>query len=282
LHLDLVGEAFWLLERNRAGMPVAIRPLPPHWIADIPRSAHAFYRIRVPGGEDREIAARDIVMFRDVDPARPYDRGSGIAGALADELSTDEQAAKFVGAFLANRARPDLIVAGTDRQPLTRDDAERLEVAWTTKFGGPSRSGKPFFSSGPLSVTEVGQSFRDTQLREIRQFERDTIVSVYGLPPEKLGILENANRSTIDAADHFFAKEVLQPRLALMRAAIQARLVPEFDNALSVDFADPAAGDRTLRQEVVLNARRDFSRNEIRAMAGFEPVEGGDALPPRD
>lgn len=35
-HLDLVGEAFWLIERNRAGKPAALWPLPPDWVRGTP------------------------------------------------------------------------------------------------------------------------------------------------------------------------------------------------------------------------------------------------------
>jgi HK97 family phage portal protein len=280
LHLDLAGEAFWLLERNRAGLPIATLPLPPHWVADIATPARPFYRLAVPGGFSGEVAASEIVAFREIDPERPYERGAGIARALADELDTDEQAAKHVASFLANRARPDLIVAGSGEQPLSPEEAERLELAWGAKFGGPARAGRPFFSSGPLSVTPLAQSFRDSQMREIRQFERDTIVSVFGLPPEKLGILQNSNRSTIEAADLFFAKEVLLPRLRLMREVIRQRLVPEFDARLSVDFDSPVEDDRAFRRQVMLGAREHFTRNELRALAGLPPKSGGDRLGP--
>ena len=32
VHLDLVGDAFWVLERNAMGMPLAYWPVPPSWV----------------------------------------------------------------------------------------------------------------------------------------------------------------------------------------------------------------------------------------------------------
>jgi phage portal protein BeeE len=279
LHLDLAGEAFWVLERNLAGVPVALLPVPPHWVRDLARPGRPVYGFSVPGGFQGELPANEVVMFREVDPLRPYERGSGLAQALADELDSDEYAAKYVGAFLANRARPDLIVAGTQEQPLSHEEALRLEEAWSNKFAGPARSGRPFFSSGPLSVTEIGQSFRDNQMTEIRAFERDTIVSVFGLPPEKLGILQNSNRSTIEAADLFFAKAVRLPRLRLLREVVQQHLVPEFDERLVVDFANPVEEDREFTRRVMLGAKEHFTRNELRALARHGARPDGDELP---
>ncbi|MGO1121224.1 phage portal protein [Rhodovibrionaceae bacterium A322] len=275
LHLDLVGEAFWLLERNGVGCPIATWPLSPHWVTDLPTTQRPFYRLSVPGGFQGEIPARDIILFRDVDPERPYERGSGLGTALADELDADEYAAKYIGAFLANRARPDLVVTGSQEQPLTPEEAGRLEAAWSQRFEGPDNAGRPFFSSGPLAVTEIGQSFRDTQMRELREFERDTIVSVYGLPPEKLGILQNSNRSTIEAADYFFAKEVLKPRLTLFREVLQQRLVPQFGPGLRLDFENPVAEDADFRRQIMTAAPQHFSAGEIRALAGLPPQSEG-------
>ncbi|MHC4621922.1 MAG: hypothetical protein ACYTEQ_29640, partial [Planctomycetota bacterium] len=36
LYLDLPGEVFWVLERNRAGAPYAYWPIPPHWVQTVP------------------------------------------------------------------------------------------------------------------------------------------------------------------------------------------------------------------------------------------------------
>jgi len=47
-----------------------------------------------------------------------------VAEALADELDTDEFAAKFTKSFFFNRARPDLVIF---RKDLDREEAKRLE-----------------------------------------------------------------------------------------------------------------------------------------------------------
>ena len=42
-HLDLVGEAFWLLERGTLRQPIGLWPIPPHWITSLPTRAHPFF-----------------------------------------------------------------------------------------------------------------------------------------------------------------------------------------------------------------------------------------------
>jgi hypothetical protein len=48
-------------------------------------------------------------------------------------------------------------------------------------------------------------------------------MQVYGIPPEKLGIVENSNRSTIDSADYLFAKSILVPQPAQLARRVGPR-----------------------------------------------------------
>lgn len=90
-HMDLVGETFWLKERNGAGAPVAYWPLPPHWVIDTPSPSARFFQVSFRAWQG-DIPDAEIVWFKDPDPANPYGRGSGTAQALADELESDEYA----------------------------------------------------------------------------------------------------------------------------------------------------------------------------------------------
>lgn len=274
-HLELTGEAFWAIERNGKKEPVAYMPIPPHWIRDVPRPGKPIYSISVPnGGFNGDIAATEIIWFRDPDPMAPYERGTAIAQALADELDTDEAASKYISSFLLNNARPDIIVTGTKESPLSKDDKDKMDAVWQNRFLGPMKAGKPFFSSGALQVTELGHSMRDMAMVELRGFERDTIVSVYGVPPEKLGILTNSNRSTIDAADDFFNKEVILPRLLAVRETLQQQLVPQFGNRLWLGFVSPVQEDKQHRLEVAKAAPWSLTADEWRDMMGKDPLDG--------
>lgn len=270
LHLDIVGEAFWLLERNGVGAPVATIPLPPHWVQSLPVLGRESYRIQPDSGTQIDVPASEIIMFRDPNPEKPYERGSGIARALMDELNADEGAARYVSAYLANHARPDIIVTGTKEAPMTEDESKRMEAAWKPKFSGPRQAGKPMFSSGAVQVHEVGRSFRDIQMRELREFERDTIISVYGLPPEKLGVLQNANRSTIEAADDFFGEDILQPRLSTFEDVFTVQLAVQYDSRLEVWHDDVVKGDKEHTLNVMKAAPYHFSRSAWQEAAGRE------------
>lgn len=271
VYLDLVGESFWLLERNGAGKPVALWPLPPDWIAGTPTLEKPIFRVSYRGFQ-AEIPATEFVWFRDVDPANPYERGSGTAAALGDELETDEYAAKHTKQWFFNRARPDLLISG---EGLSREDTARLEQDWISKHQGFWRAFKPYFLNRKIEVQTLSQTFENMQLVDLRKYERDTIVQVYGVPPEILGILANSNRATIEAADFLFARWVLVPRLELLRVTLQERLVPEFDERLIIDYDSPVSEDKEHKLKVAQAAPWALRVDEWRELQEQEPLPDG-------
>lgn len=276
IHLDIAGEAFWLLEPGEFGIPVAYWPLPPSWISNFPTEGNPYYEINAPGGMAVKVPMTMIVPFIDPDPENPYGRGSGIAKSLDDEIQIDEFAAKHQKSFFLNRARPDIIVSG---QFISPKDAERLEKQWLNDHQGFWKSFKPLFFSQKIDVKELSQTFESMQMVQVRKQERDTFVSVFGAPPEKFGIIGESKRSTINAADYFWNKDLIRPRAEMIRRIIQQVIVPMFDERLLLYYDTPIIQD----EEAQLNAMRQASwaptLNEWRKVQKLESLgPAGDVL----
>lgn len=267
-YMDLVGEAFWLLEKTGTGVPVNIWPLSPDWVKALPSTNIPFYKIGF-GSVQIDIPVTEILNFKDPDPVNPYGRGVGIAKALGDELETDEYAAKHLKSFFFNRARPDLIISG---ETLSREDTKRLEEKWLEKTKGFWNAFRPHFLNRKVEIKELGQDFNSMQMVELRKYERDMVIQVYGIPPEKLGLVNESKRSTISAADLFWTKDILQPRLELMRAVMQKELVPLFDERLFLDFESHIVQDAEHELAVMKAAPWHYTRNEWRVKARQEDI----------
>lgn len=264
LYMDLVGEAFWLLEFDAFNVPINIWPLAPHWIEDFPHADYPFYIVQFPSGRRLEVPRERIIAFIDPNPFNPYNRGVGTARALADELETDEYAAKHLRNYFINRARPDMIISADGLQ---REDTKRLEERWLQYHGGPHNTRKPHFFNRKVDIKEIGQNFEEMQLVNLRKQERDTVLQVFGVSPEKFGVLSASNRSTIAAADLFWTKDVLMPRIETIRNVLQDKLVPLFDERLVLDFESPVVEDAELQLDVMEKAPWAFTKNEWREMA---------------
>jgi phage portal protein BeeE len=275
INRDLVGECFWLKERAPAkrGIPVAIWPIPPHWIMSTPVPGNDTFRVSFRSWQG-EIPATEIMWFKDSDPVMPYWRGSGTAQSLADEMETDEYTAKYMKQFFYNQARPDVIITPKGEQnAFGPHETDRLEQAWTQQHAGFWRAFKPLFSNRPLEITAFPHNFQHLQMSDLRKNTRDICLQVWGVPPEILGIIENSNRSTIDAADFLYSTWVLVPRLEAWRIDFQRLLVPEYDERLILDYESPVQEDVEFKAKIMAAHEWAFEADEIREAAGLSPIE---------
>lgn len=277
LYEDVVGESFAIMLRNGAGMPSSYFLLPPDWISRLPTPANNTYEIKF-RSQRLDIDADDVLHDYIPDPTDPYKRGVGFARVVADELETDEYAAKYLKRLFQNSARPDFIVSienGGD------DDIKRLESWWRDKFGGFMRAFRPAFVNRKINLEQLSFDNSELQMIDLRKSERDIVLQTYGMPPEMMGILESSNRATIEAADLMFSRYVLTPRLERKRGFVQERLVPEFDDRLIVEYDSPVAEDREFNQTAMQATPWAYHVDEHRALTGHEPLpdDAGQVFP---
>ena len=275
IHLDLVGEAFWVKERNGTGAPSALYPIPPNWVTATPTPDHRFYRVGFRGWQG-EIPDTEILWLKDPDPANPYGRGSGLAMTLGDELDTDEYAAKAIKQSFLNMNLPDALIFPKAPGILTKANTDRLEEDWNNRNQGFWRQFKAHFLGQELGVFQFAKTdLRQMQMAEIRKDERDRIIHVWGLPPEIFGITENSNRSTIDSSWYLFALVVLVPRLEFFRANLQEFLIPEWDDRLILDYVSPVSEDREFSLKAAQAAPWSLMVDEWRTTQGQAPLPDG-------
>jgi phage portal protein BeeE len=277
LHFDLDGNVFLMKERNGVGAVAGLWPIPPNWVMTTPTPSHRSYRVSYRGWQ-AEIPDTEILWIANPNPEMPYGRGVGMAQALADEVETDEYAAKFTRQFFLNSARPDFLVfpkTSAGAQPLGVPEVKRLEEEWRAEHMGFWRVAKPKFLRQEVGIHEFDQKLRDAQFVQLRQFERDLVRQTWGVPPEILGIIApGASRATIVQASYVFARWVLLPRLEFFRSALQELLVPEYESPLILDFVSPVEADPELELEYARAAPWARTTNEWRAAQGLPPLAG--------
>ena len=283
IYLDLVGESFALKERGALNRIERLWPIPPHWVTELPSASKPAYELNV-NGLKSYVPDSEIFYMNHPDPLNPYGRGVGVAQALTDELETDEFAARHTKQFFWNSARPDLLIYPKGQTETgskikwTPAEMNRLEVNWRSKVQGYLKSWAPYFVPQELGIHEMNQNFRNLQMNQLREFERNIILQVIGVPPEIMGVIENSNRATIDAAFYLFCLLALIPRLEFQRCSMQERLVPEFDERLILDYDSPMDEDKEFQLKVATVAPWMLTQNEWRRMGGQEEAEQGGEL----
>ena len=287
-HLDLVGEAFQLKERaNRVvnerthqGMVTSLLPVPPHWVRALPTREHPFFDVQFGRtGIPEPVPQEDVIYYRDPNPRDPFGRGSGTARALGDELQANEAASKTIRTRLENNSIPPFLAMPDSEggSSVEASQMERIREDWQRRLRGPEKGvGIVHFLRTRFKIEKLGNTFEELSLIPLLENQRDTIIQVYGIPPEMLGVIENSNRATIEMAEVLYARHVLLPRLELRRAVLQQSLVPEFDARLILEFDSPVPDDREFELSVVKAATWAFQADEIRERAGEPPLPDDD------
>jgi SPP1 gp7 family putative phage head morphogenesis protein len=271
-YFELTGTAIARIQRTAMGVPESLWPMPPHWIASFPVAEGDPYVVRL-SGRDIKIPYKDIFLLRDPNPTSPYLMGSGIGASLGDELDTDVYIASFVKAFFLNYANPDTIIAFEDQH---QDDLKRLQTEWQDRYRGAVRAHGTHFISPMPEVTTITPTFRDMNLIELRRYIRDISRETWGIPPEIIGIIENSNRATIDAASYIFARWVALPRLERWRMALQDQIVSQIDTRKIIGYLSPIPEDKEYKLQAASASPYTLTINEWRAIQGVPPRPDGD------
>jgi len=272
IYLELVGEAYWWMV-DVGGEPQAY-PIPPDKVVRTPTFEDPLWHISGPQGE-YTANTDELIAFMHPDPVDPYARGVGLAQSLSHDLDTDDAASRYVLSYFNNSARPPLLIYG---EGLNAERMRQLEDDWNQEHGGFWNAGKARFLSRKVEIKELSQKFEGADIVALRQHQRDVVASVMGVPPEIMGILTASNRATIDAADLFFTRYTLRPRLDFLQEVLNKQLVPRFDDTgtIIMKYINPVQKDK----ETILKAARFMPSalmiDDWRELMEFDPLPDED------
>lgn len=265
--LDLTGEFGWLKLRNDRGKVIELNPIPFAWATMTPTRANPYYLIYpfgVSAGKAFPVKPEDMVFFKRVDLNDPYGRGRGSAESILDEVETDEYSSKAQKNFSYNDATPPFLLSIPG---MPKDQADAFKAAWMQKLGGFLHRREPAIVGFDAKVQQLALSPVEMDFVESRKFLRDEALQHYQIPPEIYGVIENSNKSTINASFYLYHKNVLNDRYRFIERAISKQLVEiDFDRNLCVRFRDVVPEDENFKLQVLSTGvdRMLVKRSEFR------------------
>lgn len=284
-HDDLVGEFIWLKGGRRGRRPTALHLMVPTWLQRTPEPGDREQNFTFQTPASKVIApVSDVVWRKRHDPRNPYgSRGVGTAYVLRDELQLDELLAAMARGRAANRNYPDLLIGllaglAPGSRPPGQAEVDLVTKQLEQKHGGPERVGQAHVIGGDFKAQALGHTLVESQYMETRRFSRDTSMQTFRMPPEVAGVLDNANRSTIDVAEDLFARQSTVPKQERWRSTVQDEIAPDFGDNLVVGFRSPVPADRDYEAGFFKALPAAMTINEIRARAGLPPHPDGDAF----
>jgi HK97 family phage portal protein len=203
--------------------------------------------------------------------------------AAAVAVDTHNAAARWNKALLDNAARPSgaLIYSGPEGGILSDSQFERLKRELEETYQGALNAGRPLLLEGGLDWKAMSLSPKDMDFMEAKHNAAREIALAFGVPPMLLGIPGDNTFANYQEANRVFWRQTVLPFASRIGCALTQWLAPVFGPDLRLvidsDRIEALSADRAALWERV-TAAPFLTANEKRAMVGFGPLEGADAL----
>ena len=153
IYLMLVGESFFLIERDENDRPIELWSVPPHWVKMTPYLGNPGYMITSPSGLTMTVPVDDMFVMKRLNPLDPFMRGLGVAESVADEIEIDEFSAQFQKRFFYNDGTPSLLFLMPDASEQQRDS---FMARWNKRHRGVENSHKAAAITGNVDIKTFG------------------------------------------------------------------------------------------------------------------------------
>ena len=277
-HQETVGSAYWLLDFDSLGIPLAIWPLPAQCVTPHrdPNSKQVvdYYEFRQGATATRYPPDR-IIHFRYPDPREPYVTGLSPLRACWEQANLVSDYLGFKQATWRNSALPGVIVSPDE--VMGEEERDRLETQWNQKFarGG---AGKALVAAQGMKVSVLANNLGDlATLAEYGQTKED-IANAFHVPLSFL--TSQTNLANLQAAEHQHLAKAIAPRLQRRDDKLNEQLVPLYDASgrlfLASDDPVPYDAEFGFRQQELDMKYGLLTINEVRQDRGLPPVAWGD------
>lgn len=261
-YLLLSGNNYQLKDRvsGRGRTPQELWLLPPQNIIIIPSRENlvAGYEYRQGGGvgSQQTFEADEIIHTRLPHP-RDLWLGLGKIEAARVLYDTEIAAAEWNWKLFEHGAAPSMVVTST--RALDQSARKRFEDEFNEKHSGFRNANRIYLADAGTEIKPFSLSPRDMEFLQQRKLSREEILAMFGVPPAKAGILENANYSNSEEQDLTFRRETVKPLSRRLASSFSA-IVRLFDPRLHFEFEDPVKDDLVQGSEI---AQRFFAIGAI-------------------
>lgn len=278
MFLDLAGDAYWYVVRNKAGVPEALWSMPSQYVTPVAGKtldtfieAYKFDR----GVSSVILPIEDVVAFAYPNPKSQI-RGFAPVLGVADAVYNNSQMNIYEGALFENKARVDGVFQVDGTVPMAQ--VERMKEKYAAEYQGAQKAGKSPILPPGLTFQKTSMTAEEISFIEGRRLTREEIAAGMDVP---ISLLDpNSIRSNVEGAQYYHAKFGIEPRLRKIEEKLNEKLLPMYDSkgTMFVAFDSPVPEDKSFELEARVRQTGVpvMSVNEARAEVGLEPVEGGE------
>ena len=247
--MKLNGNGYWYVACNRRGLPAEFWPLPAYDVVPVPGDSEKIMECYEysPYGKTYRIPANRIVHIRNL--PNPFNIFMGMSELVAATLPADADSAmaRWNGTFFGqDNVMPSLIINlsnGSSPIPFNSGDIAALKKDLRSEYQAWRRKTLITTAPGGVEVNNLGYSPRDMEFLQGRQFSKEEIFNIFGIPG---GLADkDSTYANSEVADRVFKEKTLWPLLVLIAEELTAQLViPFYGQRFEAQFKDIRPANR--------------------------------------
>lgn len=272
----LYGNAYFEIERNGSGRPIALWPMVASNTSVIRIDGKTVYAYRV-NNETIRLTSDQVLHIR----ALSTDGLTGLSPlsyareSIGLSLATEEFAARF----FVNGSNAGKVFEHPGR--MTEEAQARFRASIDASHTGLSNSHRMLLLEEGMKFSSSGIPPRDAQFLEMRQFQIAEIARIFRVPLHMIGDLSRSTNNNIEHQSLEFVVHTLRPWLVKIEQSFNRALLSESERGkyfceFSLDGL--LRGDSKTRAEALQIQRINgiISANEWRKLENLNPIENGD------
>lgn len=274
-HLELTGEAYWVLDRMKSSIPLQMFYVMPHRIEPVPDPDKflAGYIYTGPNGEQVPLQLDEVIGPPSLAMPCPWDpyHGLGWVQSVMVDVNNARNAAAWSNNYFRNNASPSGVIQNPTRW--SEPEFDEFTMRWRETHRGVSAAGRVGLLEGGATWVSTQQSMRDMQFAELRQVSGDNIRRAPRVHKHMLGDADDVNRANAETAEETHARWITTDRLDRIKDVLNHRVLPMFGTTgqgVEFDYDDPVTENRELA-----NSELTAKANAAAALvsAGYDPEQ---------
>ena len=276
--LELKGNALALI-RSKNAMPSALMPIP--WDCCnvlVNEAGEPVYDITDPDLKiyDR-FDAPDVIHFKINNRTRYY--GLSPIEVAANSIGLGLSAEHFGSSFFSQGGNIKGVLE-TEKN-LSEENLKAIRKEWNDFYTGEANAHKTPLLEGGLKYRPIGISPNEAQFIETRVFEVQEVARFFGVPPSLIGENSRNTFSNGEQQNLQFLTYSIAPLCTIMEKEMEAKLLKDADRDkvdIKFNLNSLMRGDMAARASFAqtMCSTGIYTRNEIRAMEGLQPLQGLD------
>jgi len=240
--LQLAGSSYLYRLQGGNGATLELWPISPDRLAPVPSADRGklidgYHILNEQGVQESRISAeytpQTVIAFKLLDPASPLN-GISPLKAAARAVDTDNAQTDWNKAGMDNRGVFDGVFSFSET--LSPDQAKTMTQRIKEKFLGRGNARKPLVLGSNAKYQRVSISPAEMDFINSRKFNREEIMSIFGVPPQLVGSQEASTYNNFAASLRIFWLTTIIPLLDDMADTFSLAFADELPEGTRIGY----------------------------------------------